>query len=102
MEINQTNVALNSCSKISDVVGRLLNSLDELESIGEQLSKANINLSAYDNAIVLGEGICQATGTTYQIIATEVGAEIVRALKAYDSVLTPSIRAWTALQRARP
>ncbi len=101
MAVNQTNVALNSCSKISNLVSSLLNSLDELESIGEQLRKANINLSAYDSDIAAGEGICQATGTTYQIIANEVGAEIVRALKNYDSVLTPSIKAWAALQRAR-
>lgn len=101
MAINQKNVALNACSKITLQVANILEALDKLEGISEQLNRANINLANYDADISAAEGLQHATGTTYQIVAIEAAAEIVRALKAYDSVLTPSIKGWTALQRIR-
>ena len=101
MAINQKNVALDACLKITERTGLILNALDDLEGISEQLNKANIALANYDADISAASDLQHATGTTYQIVATEAAAEIVRALKAYESVLTPSIKGWTALQRVR-
>lgn len=101
MPINQKTVALNACAKISGCASVILDTLDTLEGISEQLNKANITLSTYDTDISGTDTICQANGLTYQIVASEVQAEIVRALKTFDSVATPVVKGWTAMQRVR-
>lgn len=101
MAINQTNVALDACEKISAASVDILFALDRLEAIAEQLNKSNIVISDYDAHIALAGDICHASGTTYQIVANEAGPEIKRALKAFDSVLSPGTKAWAAMQRVR-
>jgi thiazole synthase ThiGH ThiG subunit len=102
MAVNQTDVALNACSKIVDGVGRLLKAVDDLEAIAEQISKSNITLSAFDAGIGNGSGICQASGVTYQAVLMDVQPEIVRALKAFTSTVESGVKGWVLLQKVRP
>lgn len=101
MAVNQTTVALNACTKISNATTAILAALDDLEAVAEQLTAAGITLADYDDAISKGSGVAQADGNTYQYIATACAPEIVQALKAYYSG-SPTQQAWAAMQKARP
>jgi hypothetical protein len=100
MAINQTSVALDSCTKIVTAVTQLLDALDDLEAIAEQLAGAAIDLETFEAEIEAGDGISHCDAATYKTIVSAFAPAIVTALKAdYDG--SPTMQGWASFQKAR-
>jgi hypothetical protein len=99
MAINQANQAIGACKSIVDYATQIANALDGIESIGEQLTGANIVLTGFSAEIEADPAIQHCDASTFQNIIL-FAASTVAALKAdYDG--TPTQQGWAAFMKAR-